>query len=258
MIEAAHALLAVASGGIVGFSLGLVGGGGSILAVPLLVYVVGISDPHVAIGTSALAVAVSAFANLLGHWRVGTVKWPCAIVFAVSGIIGALIGSSLGKLVEGQRLLFLFALVMIVMGGSMLLPRMATGGDDVRLNPPIAVRLIGIGLIVGGISGFFGIGGGFLIVPGLMLGSGMAIINAVGSSLLSVTIFGSTTAFNYALSGLIDWPVALLFVAGGFVGGLGGRKLAIRLSQSKKTLHYLFAAVIFVVAIYMLIRTGGG
>ena len=76
-------VLAVLSGGAVGFSLGLIGGGGSILAVPLLLYVVGIGDAHVAIGTSALAVSANAFGNLVGHWRAGNVKWPCAATFAV-------------------------------------------------------------------------------------------------------------------------------------------------------------------------------
>ena len=99
----AQDVLAVLSGGAVGFSLGLIGGGGSILAVPLLLYVVGIGDAHVAIGTSALAVSANAFGNLIGHWRAGNVKWPCAATFAVAGIAGAAIGSSLGKLVDGQQ-----------------------------------------------------------------------------------------------------------------------------------------------------------
>src|SRR5271157_431390 len=93
---------AIGSGVLVGFSLGLIGGGGSILAVPLLLYVVGVSDPHIAIGTSALAVAVNAFANLAQHARAGTVKWPCATVFAAAGVAGAFLGSSLGKAVAGD------------------------------------------------------------------------------------------------------------------------------------------------------------
>src|SRR5215475_2408528 len=112
-------LLTILSGGIVGFSLGLIGGGGSVLAVPLLLYVVGVRDPHVAIGTSALAVALNAFANLAQHARAGTVKWPCATVFAAAGVIGALVGSTIGKAIDGQRLLFVFALVMIAVGVSM-------------------------------------------------------------------------------------------------------------------------------------------
>ncbi len=248
--------LAVLSGSAVGFSLGLIGGGGSILAVPLLLYVVGIGDAHVAIGTSALAVSANAFGNLIGHWRAGNVKWPCAAVFAVAGIAGAAIGSSLGKLVDGQKLLFLFALVMIAVGAAMLRPRAAAGDPDVRITPAIAVRLVVVGVIVGAFSGFFGIGGGFLIVPGIMLGSGMAILSAIGSSLLSVGAFGLTTAINYAISGLIDWKVAALFIIGGLVGGIFGTRTAVRLAADRRKLIYTFAAVIFAVAIYMLVRTG--
>lgn len=249
-------VLAVLSGSAVGFSLGLIGGGGSILAVPLLLYVVGIGDAHLAIGTSALAVAVNAFGNLLGHWRAGNVKWPCAATFAVAGIIGAAIGSSLGKLVDGQQLLFFFALVMIAVGVAMLRPRATAGNPDVRITPWIATRLIAIGLVTGAISGFFGIGGGFLIVPGLMLGSGMPILNAIGSSLFSVGSFGLTTAINYALSGLIDWTIAFLVIIGGLAGGLLGMRSAMRLAKSRHMLTIVFAGVIFAVAIYMLARTG--
>jgi uncharacterized membrane protein YfcA len=248
--------LAVASGGAVGFSLGLIGGGGSILAVPLLLYVVGIGDPHVAIGTSALAVSLNAFGNLFGHWRAGNVKWPCAATFAAAGVAGAAIGSSIGKLVAGDRLLFLFALAMIAVGIAMLRPRAAEGDPSVRITPAIAIRLVTIGLIVGAFSGFFGIGGGFLIVPGIMLGSGMPILNAIGSSLLSVGTFGLTTAVNYALSDLVDWTIAALFIAGGVVGGFFGMRAAVHLAANRRMLTSIFAAVIFLVAIYMLIRTG--
>ena len=132
----AQNVLAVLSGSAVGFSLGLIGGGGSILAVPLLLYVVGIGDAHVAIGTSALAVSANAFGNLIGHSRAGNVKWPCAATFAGAGIAGAAIGSSLGKLVDGQKLLFLFALAMIAVGAAMLRPRAAAGDPGVRITPP--------------------------------------------------------------------------------------------------------------------------
>jgi len=248
--------LAVLSGGAVGFSLGLIGGGGSILAVPLLLYVVGVGDVHVAIGTSALAVAANAFANLHGHWRAGNVKWSCAATFAVAGIIGAAISSSAGKVVDGQRLLFLFSLAMIVVGAAMLRPRAGAGNPDVRMTPMIAARLAAIGVLVGAVSGFFGIGGGFLIVPGLMLGSGMPILNAIGSSLFSVGSFGLTTAINYALSGLIEWTIALLFILGGLAGGFLGMRLAIRLAAERRMLTFVFVGIIFAVAIYMLARTG--
>src|ERR1700761_4123223 len=103
--------LGAASGVFVGFTLGLVGGGGSILAVPLIVYLVGVSDPHLAIGTSAVAVAANAAINLVTHARAGTVKWRCASLFALSGVVGAFIGSTIGKAIDGQKLLFLFALL---------------------------------------------------------------------------------------------------------------------------------------------------
>jgi uncharacterized membrane protein YfcA len=163
-------ILALASGGLVGLTLGLIGGGGSILAVPLLVYVVGISSAHVAIGTSAVAVAANAAAGVLLHARARTVKWPCALVFAVSGVAGAFAGARLGKAVDGQVLLSLFGLVMIAVGISMFL-RKADGGDPgVHLDRGSMRRLlpslVGYGLAVGLLSGFFGIGGGFLVVPG--------------------------------------------------------------------------------------------
>ena len=247
--------LAVLSGSLVGFLLGLLGGGGSILAVPLLLYVVGVSSVHLAVGTSALAVAVNAFANLIGHARTGHVKWPCAVVFAAAGVAGAYLGSTIGKLIDGDHLLFLFALVMLAVAVAMLRPKAQGGDPDVRINPAIAVRLVVIGFVTGAISGFFGIGGGFLIVPGIMLGSGMPILNAVGSSLFSVGAFGLTTAVNYAASGLVDWPLAAEFIAGGLVGGFVGIGLGTRLAARKRALNLVFAGVIILVALYLLARS---
>ena len=248
-------VLAIIGGGLVGLTLGVVGGGGSILAVPLLIYVVGVSNPHVAIGTAALAVSVNAFANLIAHSRAGNVKWPCAIVFGVSGIAGAFVGSTLGKLVDGEKLLFLFALVMVAVAIAMLRPRQAEGDPAVRITPAIAVRLVAIGLLTGLLAGFFGIGGGFLIVPGIMLGSGMAMLNAVGSSLFSVGVFGLTTATNYAMGGFIDWRIAGEFIGGGILGGFAGLALAQRLAAQKGVLNRVFAGVVLAVAAYMLWRS---
>jgi uncharacterized membrane protein YfcA len=145
---------------------------------------------------------------------------------------------------------------MIAVGVAMLRPRAAAGNPDVRITTAIAVRLVAIGLIVGALSGFFGIAGGFLIVPAIMLGSGMPILNAIGSSLLSVGTFGLTTAINYAISGLVDWLIAALFVAGGLIGGVVGMRAALILAKSRRVLTSVFAGVIFAVAIYMLGRTG--
>lgn len=254
-----HAILSIGSGSLVGFTLGLVGGGGSILAVPLLVYVVGVSSPHVAIGTSAIAVAASAAANLIGHSRANTVKWSCAMVFAISGIAGAAGGAHLGKLVDGTRLLTLFGVLMIAVGVLMLRPRKSGGDPDVRLTRDNMTKLlpllIGTGLLVGGLSGFFGIGGGFLIVPGLIGATAMPLINAIGSSLVSVTAFGATTAASYAWSGLVDWPIAGLFVIGGTLGGLIGTRLARHLAQYKHALSLTFSGIVIVVGLYVVVRS---
>jgi uncharacterized membrane protein YfcA len=248
-------VLAVASGGLVGYSLGLVGGGGSILAVPLLVYVVGLDNPHLAIGTSAIAVALNAAANLLMHARAGNVKWRCAGVFGVAGVAGAFLGSTLGKMVEGQRLLALFALLMMAVGALMLRDRGRSGNAGVTLSRENLPKLLASGVLAGALSGFFGIGGGFLIVPALMLATGMQALDAIGSSLVSVAAFGMTTAGNYAWSGLVDWPLAGLFIAGGLAGGLGGARSARLLSHHKGALTTVFAFLIFAVALYMLARS---
>ena len=253
-----HALLSIASGSLVGFSLGLVGGGGSILAVPLLVYVVGVPSPHIAIGTSAIAVAVSAAANLAGHSRAGTVKWRCAAVFALAGIVGAAAGAHIGKSVDGHRLLALFGVLMVVVGVTMLRPRKSGGDPDVKLTRATMRKLlpllIGIGFAVGALSGFFGIGGGFLIVPGLMGATAMPLINAIGSSLVAVTAFGLTTAASYAVSGLVDWPLAALFIVGGALGGLLGIRLARHLAGHKHALTLTFSGIIIVIGIYVIVR----
>lgn len=247
--------LSVISGSLVGFVLGLVGGGGSIIAVPLLLYVVGIGSPHLAIGTSAIAVSLSAFSNLINHAQKGTVKWPCAWTFSAAGVAGAWGGSSLAMRVPGDQLLALFGVVMVIVGVVMALRKDAEGNPDIRLNFSTARQLLPllllVGLGVGALSGFFGIGGGFLIVPGLMLATGMPIAYAIGTSLVAVTIFGATTASNYALSGLIDWRIAAYFIGGGIFGGLIGSLAGQRLGQRKNMLTFLFASFVVMVGIYI-------
>jgi uncharacterized membrane protein YfcA len=257
MLSAVQIGLGLASGTLVGLSLGLVGGGGSILAVPLMVYLVGVSPPHMAIGTGALAVAANAGANLLHYARTGTVKWRCASVFAAAGIVGAYAGSTAGKLISGERLLALFAVLMLVIAGLMLRKRAGGGDENVNLNRQNLPRLLAVGLGAGTLSGFFGIGGGFLIVPGLMFATGMPIFNAVRSSLVAVTAFGITAAANYAVSGLVDWWLAGLFVLGGVVGGVLGARLARALAAEHGALNIVFAGVVAPVAVYMLVRSIG-
>ncbi|HYD88706.1 MAG TPA: sulfite exporter TauE/SafE family protein [Vitreimonas sp.] len=248
-------ILAILSGGAVGLVLALIGGGGSILATPALLYVVGVANPHVAIGTSALAVSVNAFANFLHHLKRGNVRWRCAAVFAAAGVIGAAVGAAVGKQTDAQILLPLFALLMIVVGIAMLIPRKSEAGGEVKLDARTAPRLLMYGAGVGALSGFFGIGGGFLIVPGLIAAAGMSMIQAIGSSLFSVGAFGATTATSYAADGLIDWRIALLFIGGGIVGGAIGAGFASHLAKQRGALQRVFAGVVFAVAAYMLWRS---
>ena len=254
-LEPLQYLLGAFSGSLVGLTLGLFGGGGSILAVPLMIYLVGVPNAHMAIGTSAFAVAANAGTNLVSHARLGNVKWRCAGLYSIAGILGAFLGSTLGKAIDGQKLLFLFALLMIVVGVLMVRNRGQLGEAGAQCNRQNAPKVLGFGGLTGVFSGFFGIGGGFLIVPGLIASTGMPMINAIGSSLVAVAAFGLTTALNYALSGYVDWPLAVVFVGGGIIGGLFGTVIARWLSGRKGALNIAFAGLVFVVAIYMLFRS---
>jgi len=246
------------SGALVGFTLGLIGGGGSVLAVPLLVYVVGVASPHVAIGTSAVAVAANAFVNLIGHWRQGNVRWPCALVFTAAGVAGASLGSIAGKAFDGKKLLFLFGALMVAIGVTMLLRRSANEEDFAPLGRAnvtrMGPRLAATGAAVGALSGFFGIGGGFLIVPGLIASVSMPMLTAIGTSLVSVTAFGLTTAVSYALSGLVDWRIVAIFIGAGALGGFAGTRAATRLAGRKATLAQVFAAIVICVGVYVMAR----
>lgn len=242
-------VLAALSGGLVGFSLGLFGGGGSILAVPLLVYVVGVSNVHVAIGTSAVAVAANALSGLAMHARHGTVKWRCATMYCITGIGGAWIGATLGKALDGQRLLLLFAALMAVVSLTMLKRRHLAGDPASTCTPRNAPKVLSFGAGTGIVSGFFGIGGGFLIVPGLMVSTGMPTINAIATSLVAISVFGLTTGASYTFSGLVDWPLAFSFIGGGALGALAGCRAAHSFSKYQSTLNLLFAALTLAVAV---------
>jgi uncharacterized membrane protein YfcA len=248
-------LLLLGSGALVGASLGLIGGGGSILAVPLLIYLVGVPSAHVAIGTASVAVAVNGASGLASHARLGTVKWPCALVFTASGVASALVGAHFGQQLGGNQLLALFGIFMIAVGLYMLAVRPKAGGEDVRLTAHtvshLLPRLVLVGVVVGLLSGFFGIGGGFLIVPGLVLATGMALRNAIATSLLAVTAFGLATATSYMAAGLVDWRLAALIIAGGVLGSLLGTRANVALAHHKAALSYTFAGAVIGVGTYI-------
>ena len=263
--------LSIVSGITVGLSLGLIGGGGSILAVPLLVYVIGL-EPHIAIGTSSLAVAVNALINILYHKKEGHIFFKKGMIFAIPGVIGTVIGSRLGLLTPANDLLILFALFMIAISIKMLIGK-SSGKGNGKINDNIEnkitsisdavknnkmmhnknnkkLKFMVIGFLVGLGAGYFGIGGGFLIVPSFVH-LGFNITDAIGTSLLPVSMFGFTTAAIYAIGRQIDWAISLLFILGGIAGGKIGTMTSTKLSGDK--LSMVFSLLLIVVAIYIII-----
>ena len=247
--------LSIISGVTVGFSLGMIGGGGSVLAVPLLLYVVGVRDTHLAIGTSALAVGVIAGINLLNHKKLGNIRIKKGLFFAIPGIAGTLVGAQLGLWTPAENLLILFAGFMGVVG-FLMLKRNATKHEVTNGNSNLILLKKNVslsGFSVGVLAGYFGIGGGFLIVPTIMYSGGLNIIQAIGTSLVSVSSFGLTTAARYFVAGQVDLIIAALLIVGGVVGGYLGAKASERIP--KENLSKIFAALLFVIATYIVIRT---
>jgi uncharacterized membrane protein YfcA len=255
LLEPLTLFLSIISGIIVGFSLGLVGGGGSVLAVPLLLYVVGVKDVHVAIGTSALAIGIIAMIHLFSHKRKGQLKIKKGIQFALPGIAGTLIGSQIGLWTRAEYLLILFAVFMIAIGLLMIKKKITlvetTSGNSglVLLKNNLSLS----GFSVGILAGFFGIGGGFLIVPTIMYSGGLNIMQAIGTSLVSVSSFGLVTAGRYLISGNVDLIIAILIIIGGVLGGY----LGIRISEKipKENLVKIFSILLFGVAAYIIANT---
>lgn len=255
LLSLAVAIKSIVSGALVGFTLGIIGGGGSILAVPLLVYFVGDQrHPHTAIGTTAVAVAVNALIAAVPHIRAKTVKFRAGVYFALAGVVGAALGSRLGLMVQGGRLLLLFALLMLVISVLMWRRAVSEAQNEQERSPiPFSFpRVLGTGFGAGAAAGFFGIGGGFLVVPGLIFSAGLSTIAAVGTSLLSVFAFGLTTSVQYALAGKVDLPVAGLFIVGGVLGGFLGAAAGRRIGSAR--LGRVFSVVLVVVAIYMITK----
>ncbi len=251
-------ILSMISGLAVGFTLGLIGGGGSILAIPLLLYFVGINDVHYAIGTTALAVGINAYINSLSHLRHSKVNLRVGVIFSAIGVVGVIIGSSIGLLTNSSSLLVLFSILMMGIGVFMYLGKgrkKPEPFDKDQAKVPIRKRgKLGIfSVLTGFSSGFFGIGGGFLIVPALVYSTGMEIDQAVGTSLLVVGTFGIFTAIRYGFSGSLLYSVSLFYIIGGVIGGIIGSKISI--GMPKDTLRKVFSVIIIIVAVYVMFRT---
>jgi len=261
-LPASMELLALLSGLAAGVSLGLTGGGGSILGVPLLVYVVGLS-PHLAIGSSLVAVGVTALLSTLRYFRAGHVRVLTALLMASTGFPGVYLGSLANKHVRGPVLLVIFALFMIAIGAGMV--RDTSRGRSGRSNGAPGgsgsgasgyAKVLSAGFIVGLLSGFMGVGGGFLIVPSLVWGLGLSMRDAVGTSLLVIFFNGLAGLASYALQGRpLDLAITGFFVVGGALGGYAGASLAGRLSE--RSLRLAFALLVFSIAAYMLAANAG-
>ena len=245
-------LLALPLGLATGGLLGVLGAGGSVLTVPALVYL--LDQPVGAATTAALAiVSANAAVGAAENVRAGTADLRLAARFAAASVVGALVGSVLNRLASGETVLFLLAIVML--GSAWSLWRGRPGRARLREAPPAPALLVGaLGLGVGVLTGFFGVGGGFLIVPALILLLGVPVRTAIGTSLVIITVTALAGLAGHLAAGGVDWPVTIAFAGAGAVGAWlgvrGGRRVpAERLSQ-------VFAVMLVAVAAFLLARNG--
>jgi uncharacterized protein len=242
------ALGLILSAGI-GLSLGLIGGGGSIITVPVLVYVLGV-PPHRAIGMSLAVVGSTALVGSLLHHRRGAVAWRTGSLFAASGIASAFLGSKLTRLVSPAVLLLLFAGLMLVVAAVML-----TRKDPADEAPPHArsvPRSVLAGIAVGFLTGFLGVGGGFLIVPALVLFGGLAMKEAIGTSLFVISVNCASGLFGHLSAGDADWRLTLMVAALATAGALAGTALSHRFHPAH--LRRIFAWFVVAVALFLIAR----
>ncbi len=242
--------LTVALAALVGVLLGLLGGGGSVLAVPLLVYVGGLDAQH-AVATSLFVVGTTSVAGLVPHARAGRVRWRTGLVFGVSGMAGAYAGGRIAGYVPGGVLLGAFAAMMIVTAGAMIRGRRSLVGTQPS-GGRAWVRIGRTGFVVGALTGFVGAGGGFLIVPALVLLGGVPMAEAIGTSLL-VIILQSAAGFAGHLSGVsVDWRLALGVAASAIVGSVVGGRYTGRIGQDQ--LRRGFGWFVLVMGVLVLAR----
>lgn len=248
-----HVFVAVLLGTAIGLSLGAIGGGGSILTVPMLVYIIG-QDAHTATATSLAVVGATALAGAIPHWRAGRVSLTTALPFGAAGIGGAFVGAWANHLLPGALILGLFGVLMLVVAARMFFSKRG----PFKPNAPAAsgwirwVRIIGAGLIVGVMTGFFGVGGGFLIVPALVLVLGLSMREAVGTSLVVIAINSASGLVAHLRYGGLDLATLGLFVVGGTLGALAGALVSGRLDEQR--LQRGFAVFIAAVGVLLIAR----
>lgn len=250
-------VLALVLGAVIGVLLGLLGGGGSILAVPALVYVLGLGVEQ-AIPMSLLVVGTASAVGALPKIRAGQVQWRLAAVFAVAGIPATFVGSAVSRHLPESVLLVGFALVMVLAGVRMLQDNGTTGtactvGDSGINWRRCAPRSIPAGFLVGLLTGMFGVGGGFLIIPALVLMLGVEMPIAIGTSLLIIVANSGAGLLSHLSGTSIDWAVAAGFLGTAILGSLIAGHLGIRLDTRR--LQHWFAYLVFAVAAYVLVDT---
>ncbi|MDH6247606.1 sulfite exporter TauE/SafE family protein [Mycobacterium sp. OTB74] len=215
--------LTVAAAVLVGVTLGVLGGGGSILMVPLLAYVAGM-DAKVAIATSLLVVGTTSAVGAISHARAGRVQWRVGLVFGAAGMAGAYLGGLLARAIPGTVLLIGFALVMVATAAAMLRGRKNAAQESSGGALPIP-KALALGLVVGLVTGLIGAGGGFVVVPALVLLGGLSMPVAVGTSLVVITMNSFAGLAGYLSSVQIYWPLALMVTVAAVIGGLIGARL---------------------------------
>lgn len=265
--------LSLIFGAVVGLSLGLTGGGGAIFAVPLLVYGLGVS-PREAVAISLAAVGATSFVGFLHRWKLGEVELRTGLLFAMAGMVGAPVGAWIASLIPEPILLLAFAGLMVIVAirlwqqasppvlppAACPIPEQQDGPTCQRdatgaliLNSRCAVLLLVVGVLTGVLSGLFGVGGGFVIVPALVLFSGMSIHRAVGTSLMVIALVSVSGVAAQAWAGrVIDPVVTSLFVAGGIAGLFAGQRIGRRLSGP--TLQKVFVIAILAVAAFVIVQ----
>src|SRR6201997_3787910 len=229
---------------LVGIALGLLGGGGAMMMVPLLTYVAGMECKH-AIATSLLVVGVTSAVGAITHVRAGRVRWRIAVIFGIAAMAGAYGGGRLARFVPATVLMVTFAVIMVVAAIAMLRGRKnTTGADDHRHLPLLSIGALGIG--VGTVSGLVGAGGGFLLVPVLALLGGLPMPTAVGTSLVVIAMQSFAGLAGHLATEQIDWRLAAMVTGAAVVGALvGGRLIAL---VDPNALRRLFGSLVLLMA----------
>ncbi len=252
------ALAAVLAIGI-GMAVGVLGGGGSILTTPLLIYVVGF-DAKQAIAASLFVVGVTSIFGLIGHARAGRVVWRIGLIFGAAGMVGAFIGGQIGSRLPSTLLLAAFAVMMGITAVAMIRGRKQVQGHAHKGLP--LFRILLDGLVVGFVTGLVGAGGGFLVVPALALLAGLAMPRAVATSLLVVAMksFAGLAGYVFTIGGdsiislnpatKFNWPVTLIITGAAVVGALIGSAIVGRIHPDK--LRKAFGYFVLVMAVFIL------